>query len=83
MMPRLIHSSPIRLIDGPLVYTQRAETVAKMAKTLIEEDAFQNEQDAIRLLTFKGFGLVEVFHMIDDARQVATQHVVAREMAKS
>lgn len=77
-----ILTSPIRLIDGPLVYTARAETVARMAKILILEDVFHSERDAIRMLIHKRFPPVAVFNMIDDARQVAMQHVVAAEMAK-
>lgn len=83
MIPRSIHRLPIRLIDGPLIDVNRIETVARMAKVLIAEDCFQCERDAIWMLRHKGFSPVAVFSMIDDARQVAMQHVVAREMAKS
>lgn len=77
-----ILTAPIRLIDGPLIYTRRNETVARMAQALVAEDAFHSEQDAIRLLMHKGFPPVQVFNLIDDARQLAMQHVVARERSR-
>ncbi len=75
-----IHTFRPRLVDGPVVEVNRADRVAQMAKTLIELSTYADKDDAI--LSVRGkFSAVEIMMMIDDARQVAMQHVVAREMS--
>jgi len=72
------------LIDGPLInraFEHRREQVARMAAILVEEDAFQNEQDAITLLSHRGFGTLEIFTLIVEVRYLARQEVVAREIS--
>lgn len=61
----------------------RETVVDRMAADLVEADAFANAADAIRLLMWKGYGSHQVFTHADNARQVAMQSVVAREMARS
>lgn len=60
----------------------REVRVSRMAADLVEADAFATLADAIRLLMWKGYGSVEVGLLADDARQVAMQSVVAKEMSK-
>lgn len=74
-------ASPIRLIDGPVVDTRRTELVMRMAKDLVDNDAMGSERDAIRLLAFKGYRASCILMLVEDARQVAVQSVVAREMS--
>lgn len=74
-----------RLIDGPLlnIREHRAEMVERMAADLIQFDAFRDERDAIRALTWCGrHGAYDVMVLVDDARQRAMQEVVAREMGE-
>jgi len=82
MIPRLVHSSPVRLIDAPLVNVARNSMVARMAAVLVRKDTFGNERDARFSLRYAGFTMPEIVMCIDDARQVAAQHVVAREMVE-
>lgn len=74
----------IRLIDGPLLETdmRRTDLVARMAKELIRQDTYHTERDAIRSLVGNGFSALDVMVVVDDARQVAMQHVVAMEMSR-
>jgi hypothetical protein len=75
-----LHTVPIlleRLIDA-----RRADLVERMARDLVEADAFRVEDEAIMLLRFKGYRPVDVVNLTPDARQVAEQSVVATEMAK-
>jgi hypothetical protein len=76
-----LHTKPVRLIDGPLVNVRRAELVAKMTADLVEASTAGNERDAIRSL-FGRYAIADIMMLIDDVRQAAVQHVVAREMAK-
>jgi AmiR/NasT family two-component response regulator len=73
------------LIDGPVIDStiKRKAKVEQMAKDLVRYDAFHNEADAIRSLFGRGYGMADIVMLVDDARQVAMQDVVAREMAKS
>lgn len=74
------------LIDGPLVMTvqeSREDLVRRMAERLVTYDAYRNEGDAIRCLMMKGFSPFEAIRFVDDARQVAMQSVVAKEMMDS
>lgn len=75
----------LRLVDGPVVLPEqntRSVKVANMAKVLIETGTFHDEHDARLALRFVGYSAFEVQVYVDDARQVAEQHVVAREMAR-
>lgn len=79
MMPR-----EFMLIDGPLVVVgnRRKAIVLAMAAELVRFDAFQCEGSASRTLHNRGYRASDIFMMIDDARQVAMQSVVAEEMGK-
>lgn len=73
----------IRIVDGTLIdKAPRSELVKRMAADLIKYDAVGNEQDSIRSLFGRGYSMVDIVMCIDDARQVAMQEVVAREMAR-
>ncbi len=81
MIPRLVHSSPIQLIDGPLINVARNSLVARMAAVLVRKHTFGDEVEARFSLRCAGFSMAEIVMCIDDARQVAMQHVVAMEMS--
>jgi hypothetical protein len=74
----------LRLIDGPLVDTRSRRTVLleRMAKDLIQYDAAQNEADAIRSLFGRGYAMADIVMLIDEARAIAFQEIVAVEMSK-
>jgi len=76
-----LHTKPVRLIDGPLVDTRRAELVARMASDLVETATAGDERDAIRSL-FGKYAIADIMMLIDDARQAAQQEIVAREMSR-
>ncbi len=83
MIPRLVYSSPDRLLDAGLVNVARNSMVARMAAVLVRKHTFGDEEDARFSLRYAGFTMAEIVMCIDDARQVAAQHVVAMEMAGS
>lgn len=61
----------------------RAALVARMAADLVRYDAWRNKDDALRSLVFGcRYGSFEAVTYLDDARQLAMQSVVAREMAR-
>lgn len=74
----------VRLVDGPLTdaVSARRATIERMAADLVRFDAAQNEQDAIRSLFGRGYSTIEIMTLLDEARQVAFQKIVAEEMSK-
>lgn len=83
MIPKLVHSSPVRLIDSPLIdaASRRDDLVRRMAADLVAADAFRNKRDAINcLFGCRVYHSVDIAHLLDDARQTAMQTVVAAEM---
>jgi hypothetical protein len=72
------------LIDGSLLTraNNRDEVVERMAACLVKYDAFRTKGDAVRTLLAKRFPSLEVARYLDDARQLAMQSIVAREMSK-
>ncbi|WP_157195801.1 hypothetical protein [Bradyrhizobium sp. YR681] len=75
------------LIDGSLfldaVRAQRIAKVAEMASRLVETGAFVDHSDSIMVLASFGYAPFEVHALVTDARQVATEHVVAMEMCEA
>lgn len=71
------------LIDGGLHAGEkhRRELVERMAADLVRFDAWRNPQDATRSL-FGRYGYTSIALLLDDARQVAMQTAVAREMSQ-
>jgi len=75
----------IRLIDSPLADTRsrRTELIERMANDLIRFEASYNEADAVRSLWATGkYETVDIMALVGDARMVAFQEIVAREMAR-
>lgn len=70
-------------LDFRIARARHNTLVERMAADLVAADAFANVADAIRLLMWKGYGSIDIAVLADDARQVAMQSVVAREMARS
>lgn len=84
----VIQNFPLR--DGPLLSRSRSEVVAAMAADLVRLDAWRNQHDAFRALLWQRdasnrpvYNSFEVSRYLDDARQMAMQSAVAREMAAS
>jgi hypothetical protein len=71
------------LPDGPLAAARAAReaTVHAMAADLIRFESFHTTSDAVRSL-MGHYKAMEIALYADDARQVAMQGVVAREMMK-
>lgn len=59
----------------------REDLARRMAADLVRHDAYANKWDAVRCLLAKKYDSVDVAILLDDARQVAMQDVVAREIA--
>jgi hypothetical protein len=74
------------LVDGTLsldaVRAQRIAKVAEMASRLVETGAFVDHSDSILVLASFGYSAFEVHALLDDARQIAAEHVVAMEMCE-
>lgn len=70
------------LPDGSLIKAraERAATAKKMAADLVRHNAFANESDALRCLMALSYPPLQIALLLDDARQIAMQDVVAREM---
>lgn len=79
----------IPLADGPLAraehtQSERVSRIAAMAHVLIDNACYADHGDSIVTLVECGrFSTAEIMMLIDDARQVATQHAVAMTMAWS
>lgn len=61
----------------------RADLIQKMASDLIRFDALANEADSIRSLYGAGYRSMDVMMLVPEARMMAFQEVVAREMSES
>lgn len=72
------------LADGTLsldaARATRNALVAEMAADLLAHSAYADHGDAIMTLVACGYPSFEVHALVDDARQVATQHAVESEM---
>ncbi len=77
--------SLFKFIDGPLMAQEqrRADVVRRMAKDLIEQDAFRCESDAIRLLMHRGYPSYDVMALVGHAQQEAEEQLIAAEMSGS
>ena len=82
-MPQPI--SLFRFIDGPVMAQEqrRADVVRRMAKDLIETDAFRCERDAIRVLMHRGYPSFDVMALVGDAQREAEEQLIAAEMSRS
>ncbi len=76
------HAVPLQLLDAGIVNVSRTDMVERMAQDLVRFDSFRCESDAIRSLFGRGYSMVDIVMVIDDARQVAMQDIVAREMSE-
>ncbi len=76
-------SHPFRLLDGPLLdpAARREDTVRRMADDLVALNVTGDKPDVIRALLGKGYASFDVARLWEDARQVAVQAAVAREMS--
>lgn len=83
--PKLVYPTlTLPPIDGPLTGESRAQIVALMAEDLRKYHAFTSEADAVRsLLATQRYSAFHVLRFVDDARQVAMQETVAKEMSES
>jgi hypothetical protein len=72
------------LVDGPIMLApeRRKETIERMAKDLAETGAIDSDQDSIRLLMHAGYPSLDVALLAGEARMVAMQEIVAREISE-
>jgi hypothetical protein len=73
------------LIDGPIHTTieRRKATIERMAKVLATSgEGLQSDRDAVRILLAKGYPTIDVAILAGEARMVAYQEIVAREMSR-
>jgi hypothetical protein len=72
------------LIDGPLLQApeRRAMLIEYMAADLLETGAFVDRSESEKQLHRDGYLCLDVMILVDDARQVAMQEAVAREMSE-
>ncbi len=71
------------LIDGPIMTTpeRRQALVDRMAKDLAAGQVFLDMDDSVRALRGWGYSMIDVALLVADARMVAFQDLVAKEMA--
>jgi hypothetical protein len=71
------------LVDGPLMTArERSNRVTeRMAADLLRTNTVLNREDAVRMLRTAGYSIFDVHLLVDDARAVAFQEIVAKEMA--
>ncbi|SDC09061.1 hypothetical protein SAMN05216337_1001229 [Bradyrhizobium brasilense] len=76
--------SLFKFLDGPLMDQEkrRADVVRRMAKDLIDADAFRCESDAIRLLMHRGYPSFDVMALVGDAQLEAKQQLNAAEISR-
>lgn len=76
-------AQPTYLLDGPLMLTpeRRAAMTLQMAAILLADDAHVDRGDAIRCLRGREYNAIDVMMLVDDARAVAVQDLVAKEMS--
>ena len=72
------------LVDGPLMTApERRRMVAEqMAAHLLQTNTVLNREDAVRMLRTAGYSIFDVHLLVDDARAVAFQEIVAKEMSE-
>lgn len=73
------------LLDGPLMTTcdRRKAVLERMAKHLAESgEGLVTNRDAVKVLLAKGYHSIDVAVLAGEARMLAYQEIVAREMAK-
>jgi hypothetical protein len=74
------------ILEGSLcgLIERRRALIERMAETLVAEGcALDSDQDAVRLLTFRGYRMIDAAILAGEARTLAFQDVVAREMGKA
>ncbi|KRR25951.1 hypothetical protein [Bradyrhizobium retamae] len=80
MMP-----AEFRWLEGPIVVkppTYRQELIESMARGLQEAGTAGDERGAIRWLFNNRYAMADIVMLLDDARALAFQEIVAREMSK-
>jgi len=80
MMP-----AEFRWLKGPFVMkppTYRQQLTESMARVLQESGTAHDERDAIRYLFHNGYAMADIVMLLPDARALAFQEVVAKEMSK-
>ena len=72
------------LVNGPLMTAQarRREIAEAMAADLLRTNTVLNREDAVRMLRTAGYSIFDVHLLVDDARAVAFQEIVAKEMSE-
>lgn len=68
------------LLDGPPFHEpeRRARRILEMAAILMEQPAVADRGDAVRCLHHRGYGVVDVMMLVDDALYERHQQLVAK-----
>jgi hypothetical protein len=72
------------LLDGPLILApeRKQEMAEEMAALLLDANAYLDRGDAIRLLRAADYNALNVMLCVDDARHLAMQEIIAKEMSE-
>jgi hypothetical protein len=79
------NSPKLYLLEGPLcgLIEARRDLIERMAKTLSDNpEGLSSDRDAIRVLVANGYGFANAAILAGEARMVAYQEIVAREMSQ-
>lgn len=74
------------LLEGSLagLIERRRSLIERMAETLVDNpEGLATDNDAVRILQWKGYRMVDVAILAGEARMVAYQAIVAKEMGES
>lgn len=87
-MPAYCKPDPksLYLIEGPIcgLIEARRDLIARMAETLsANPEGLASDRDAVRVLMAKGYGVANSAILGGEARMVAYQEIVGREMGES
>jgi hypothetical protein len=72
------------LIDGPLMMApeRRAAVLECMARDLVDDDAIAERGDAVRALHARGYVALDIMILVEEARALAFQEIVSKEMSE-
>jgi hypothetical protein len=73
------------LLEGSLsgLIERRRSLIERMAETLLDNpEGLGSDNDAVRILQWKGYKMADVAILAGEARMVAYQTIVAKEMSE-
>lgn len=74
----------LSIVDPLTKYRERRKDLTeRMAADIVKYESWRTEQDAIRSLFGRGYAMADIVMLVDEARTLAFQEVVAKEMGQS